>query len=337
MASFVEEGVESDNQGNPVYTHQVIISTHSPEFVRTAPLSDVSVIRRPKSQVQTKVYQTKKTLPKAQQIMYSKAVELVFADQVILVEGGEEYIIPPLCDILFKQRGWLDNLNVSVIRANGKGSFLSYTQILDELEIPWTIFTDLDFLREGITDFKNVISDATWNDISIIREKLGKSLQQPKGKDIKDTFSSETRNWVKLYAQVKQAIQDFSDIAISKEKIEDIKSLWQSLANRAEKPDYSVLFAKDGTQDLLISTLSSLQSSGIFVISRGELEDCFSSDGLNLGDSKDRRALELAGKLLECKEENEISKWIEHYEDFSKMISFVQQRSGVSDGNKKTE
>jgi len=263
--------------------------------------------------------------------MYSKAVELVFADQVILVEGGEEYIIPPLCDILFGQKGWLDYLNISVIRANGKGSFLSYTQILDELEIPWVIFTDLDFLRDGITDFRNVISDTTWNSLSIIREKLGKNLHQPKGKEIKDTFSTETRDWVKLYAQVKQVIQDFSDNALSKERTDEIKLLWQNLADRVEKPDYSILFAEENIKNKLLSTISDLQNLGIFVLSRGELEDCFSDEGLNLGDSKDRRALEIAGKLLECKEEDEVSNWIEHYEDFAKMLSFVQQRSGAKD------
>ncbi len=335
LAGFVEDGIENDKDGNPIFTHQVIISTHSPEFVRTAPLSDVAVIRRPKSQVQTKVYQTKKTLPKSQQIMYSKAVELVFADQVILVEGGEEYIVPPLCDILFEQKGWLDNSNISVIRVNGKGNFLTYTQILDELEIPWVILTDLDFLKDVVVDFKELFDEKLWGNISEIRDKLKQSLNQAKGKDVKDTFSTETRDWVKLYSQVKQVVQDLTESVISNEKREEIQALWGKLADRVEKPDYSILFANEENKSKLSETISSLRNLGVFVISHGELEDCFSDNGLSLGDSKDRRALEVAGKLLECKDMTGVSEWLVHYDDFEKMLSFVDQRLGVSDGNKK--
>jgi len=323
LVGFIEQG--KAEHGNE-FAHQVIVSTHSPEFLRSVPLNQAAVIRRPHNQINTVAIQSKKSLPRVQQALQTKNIELLFADYAILVEGGEEYIIPPLADLVFGQRNWLDFHNITVVRVNGKGGFITYVQILEDFRIPWTILTDLDFITDEIIKFQEYLVDIK-EELEDIRNKLNQLFNKPKGQEIKEKlFSPQVRDWQNLYQMVRNAIDDIAyNQNLSQDRREEIKSLWDSLADRVSKPNYKEFFNEPSNTDQLERVLTKLHDKNIFVLSKGELEDYITSQGMALGSSKDLRALEIGGKLLECASLEDADQWLTTDEFITMLQSISNQ------------
>jgi energy-coupling factor transporter ATP-binding protein EcfA2 len=324
LVRFVEDGRDG-NEGQGENMHQIIMSTHSPEFLRSVSLDDVVLVKRPRGQIETEIVVTEQTLPRATQVLQTKNAELVFADCVILVEGGEEYIIPPLADVLFGEKSWLDIHNVSVVRVNGKGSFLTYVQLLDELQIPWVILTDLDFLLDEVSKFQELLDESAWTEIGRVREQLKAYGELPKGKKIKQHFSPQTRDWTSLYHAVQGVVLDLvAGERLSEERLDEIRSLWSQLEDRVSRSDHRAFLNEFQEEQLFSQALSALREVKIFVLSRGELEDCLTEEAMNLGHTKDTRALEVGGELLDCTNLEEAEQWL-ITDDFVLMLGRVQR------------
>ncbi len=302
---------EAEDQPNPIdeqyiSERQVIISTHSTEFLRSAQVSHISLIQKGPGCTDTCVAQFDARNPKSGQIIETENAEMFFADFVILVEGGEKYILPPLADQLVGNGDsrWLDSLNVSVARVNGKGQFKVYTELLDNFKIPWVILTDLDFLQDGIDHFNKILDQQSRDSLSRVMQnwQILASQVKVRGKLIKEkVFSPEIKDWRLIYQEVETAIQDIgNEQTLSVDRIREIENLWTRLKSRVEgKIDYQLLRTKC-LSDIEI-VLACLQKSGIFVFSQGELEDHLPSQHLEVFESqgKDRCALafsEILGK-----------------------------------------
>jgi energy-coupling factor transporter ATP-binding protein EcfA2 len=311
-ARLVDFAEEISGEIADMIEHQVIVSTHSSEFLRSVPLSQVSLIQRSGNDVRTRIVQTSLSLPKAQQVLQTKGVELVFADHVLLVEGGEEYIIPVLADLNFGKRNWLDTHNISIVRVNGKGSFETYIQILKELGISWTLLTDFDFLVDEVSKFRNYFDDSSWDKIEKVRLEIRKITTIPKGNRVKEILAPTTRDWVSLYNLVRKSIDDITTgIKLTDSELDEIRNIWSGLADRIVKPNFESFLSDSSKMEMLGHALRELREHGFFVLSRGELEDYFSNESNQLSNSKDRRALEIGSKLLECKNIDEVKRWIE--------------------------
>jgi len=132
LLRFVEECSNGERQ--------VILSTHSPEFLRSVRLGSLIRVHKRRGSTTTEPFQISEeeiddeTERKFKQVMSQKGAELFFADGVILVEGGEEHVIPPLFDIFAGEKRWLDINNVSVVRADSKKSFRNFVNVIKYLK-----------------------------------------------------------------------------------------------------------------------------------------------------------------------------------------------------------
>lgn len=135
---------------------QVIVTTHSESLVQMASADGLRVVRRKREGSRFwELPMDHEDFPRWRQII-RRSPELVFADHVILVEGGEVHLLPVLALKLpdSVEGGGLERRNISVVRVEGKRDFKKHISLLEALGIGWTILTDKDFLDDGIEQVK---------------------------------------------------------------------------------------------------------------------------------------------------------------------------------------
>lgn len=126
--------------------HQVVLTTHSPEFIRTtADALNVILVRKDG----TATTATSIRLQDFRRVVIaSDHGELFFADKVILCEGLDAHIIRFIADALYP--GKLDEQNISVLAVGGKNQIPEWCKLVVHLGIKCFLLADFDFLlRDG--------------------------------------------------------------------------------------------------------------------------------------------------------------------------------------------
>lgn len=314
-------------ESTPERERQVILSTHSPEFVRSVDLPGIiRVYKAPDTEenqtmsVQIQPACSKDISERYRQIMCSKGIEMFFADHVILVEGGEEYLVPSLADLYYGKLGVLDTKNVSVVRVSGKTQFKVYVDILDGLRIGWTILADLDFLLDGLSSLQFVAQDPSFlrglNKLKSSCERARRghatSAAPVSGKSVKSAMNAGQRDWVALYRQVELVVRDLtSGTTVAPERLSHIRKFWDSLRDKIEGVlDIRELARESEQEALLDELLARARKMGVYMHPNGDLESCLTPEAMAIETSKDRRALCLAQRLRECQTYSEIRRWL---------------------------
>lgn len=144
-------------QGNK---NQVIITTHSTEFITSAHETLNIIAVKKEHQKGTEGRNTKFDTSKEKQILVkSQNAEMFFADKVILVEGGEKYILEAIAKYYGGNlnpdlgENWLNESNISVIAVGGKTEFWKYVKKLNELAIPVFVLADFDFFLRQLSEY----------------------------------------------------------------------------------------------------------------------------------------------------------------------------------------
>ncbi len=190
--------------------NQVIITTHSPEFI-CSPHENINIIIV-KKEVETKAKNFDFSEQKTKQVLIKKQnAEMFFADAVILTEGADKYILESIAEYIGKTihvkigeeyknigKNWLNDYNISIINCGGKMEFWKYVKIFNDLEIPWIIISDFDFLREGLNDFftKLSYSQININELNTLKSKI---TLTGKYKSLSEISTSTVQNEVKSY------------------------------------------------------------------------------------------------------------------------------------------
>lgn len=275
---------------------QLIVSTHSTEFVKNVPISNIVIASKITESNETCVKQisyddnlTKEEVQKIVKFIWSKNTEIFFADKVILVEGGEEYLIPNILDCLAKSNQFLDYKNISVARVDGKGNFITYAKILDRLNIPWVILGDLDCFDDIVLPLMEHLKlDTTL--LKSIKEKSTNQVSYKKIKKevIKNTDSRDGHNLARLFKDLKNQEIQIDD----PELIEFI----DYLENRFSKSSFSELISNDDDASKEFASLQSmLRENNIFILDNGAIESYYTEEAKDLPvKGKDNRALEIA-------------------------------------------
>lgn len=254
-------------------SNQVIITTHSPEFVQSGNACTITVIRKHDNATKAKTLNLNTAginEKEYQKLIRAESAEMFFADLVILCEGAEVYLLPRIADIAFGQIGVLDEYNISIIRSGSKSSFWSYTQLLDTLGIPWAILADFDFLTEGIGKF---IDNDNRDMYSQLSEKLKTTTKTIiNGKNIAEKTIEEESS--KDGAALIESINQFSNSPTEANR-DSLIELWKYVENRYTNRTKRPSFTEDETlTNDLDSFLSHLKShNNIWILSKGELED----------------------------------------------------------------
>lgn len=144
ISDKLDEFIESGDQVN----HQVIITTHSSEFIKTTDM-DLNILLIGKTKEEgTKV----KTLDvgKFKKLLLDENYnEIFFADKVILCEGEDYHIVKWIFNEV--RPGVLNAKNISVIRVGGKDNLINFSELISSLNVTGYLFTDFDFLLRDDT------------------------------------------------------------------------------------------------------------------------------------------------------------------------------------------
>lgn len=124
----------------------VIFTSHSTHIASVTPLNSIVHIRHVKTS--SKVFSTvnlsidEREKRDIERYVDAKRGELYFGKGIVLVEGiTEEYIIPSAAILLGNP---LDDYGIVVCNIDST-NFQPYVQLLNELNIPWILFTDGDY------------------------------------------------------------------------------------------------------------------------------------------------------------------------------------------------
>ena len=313
---------------------QVILSTHAPEFVRSVDLR--RIVRLYKDPV-TKAtgWRVVQDIGDAENMRYQQitksSAEMFFADHVILVEGGEEYLLPPLADKLFGKAGYLDAHNIAVTRVGGKDQFPWYVRVLEDLGISWSILGDLDLLVRGLGRLHDRLPEAVQRNVQAIKDAVSRAAPNLTGKKVSSALNQANLDWVQLYREVDEAIAAVTQGgSLPSEQLERIRQLWSRLKERVERRDMLQVIEANGMTDLLHETLEQLAERGLVVHRRGDLESCLTDEALRRFDgSKDRRALALSEEIERCVSLEDVGRWICDLWAFERV---VRRAAGLAKG-----
>jgi putative ATP-dependent endonuclease of the OLD family len=242
---------------------------------------------------------------------------LFFADKVVLVEGGEVYLIPSIVDKLKASKQLLDYQNITVTRVNGKGSFLTYVKMLQCFDIEFLILGDLDCFKDEVPKLiKHLKIDA-------IKENTGK---------IKAAISALPISYEGIDERIKgvdknhdaQTLQNlFEKLAsgeIEKDN-EDLLAIIQFMQLRYIKGNKETAIIESIGQEEFNVVLSTLTDNNIFIWSKGDLECYYSDKSKALSGSKDIKALELS-YLLQVETQN-IDELFLHMDEIALLVEAI--------------
>jgi putative ATP-dependent endonuclease of the OLD family len=268
---------------NQKYYNQVIIATHSQEFIRNTEIENIIVVRKANNK-STNTYslssnkRTIQEIQKIKQLLWSKNSELFFADKVILVEGGEEYLIPAIADYSFGQKGILDKNNVSVIKVGGKSQFGIYLTLLRDLGIDYIVIADFDYLENGIEQIGYFISGFDVDTLNSIRKEMNKYKGGfKKSKEIRKKVLDPNQSDAKALCKL------LDDMCSKQEFDEELLSLWEYLRPKvSKKVNYTDFSSEDQLKERVDKFLSYLLDNNILILRNGELEDYYTDKALEL-------------------------------------------------------
>ncbi|MDG4658631.1 ATP-dependent endonuclease [Ectobacillus antri] len=262
---------------NEHYNNQVIIATHSQEFIRNTEIENIIVVRKPDKTLNTKTYRlstdkrTIQEIQKIKQLLWSKNSELFFADKVILVEGGEEYIVPSIADFTFNQQGILDKHNISVIKVGGKSQFGTYLTLLKDLGIDYFVIADFDYLENGLEQIGSFIEGFDKDSLSEIRTGMMKyKSDYKKSKEIRNKILDPNQSDAKALCYI------LDDMCSKKEFNEELLDLWEYLRPKvSKKVNYTDLESDEHLKDKVDKFLNNLLDNNVLILRNGELEDYY--------------------------------------------------------------
>jgi len=201
------------------HKNQVILTTHSPEFI-CSPHEDINMIVVKKDKETFAKNFSFKNVKTKQVLIKKQNAEMFFADAVILVEGADKYILESIAEafggkIKIRINGtekeigmtWLNDYNISIINCGGKTEFWKYVKIFNELNIPWLVLADFDFLREGLNEFfTNLSYDRQFIDkLNSLKSRITITGKYKSISDIKDAqLEPEIKEYISKLSKEKE-------------------------------------------------------------------------------------------------------------------------------------
>lgn len=227
--------------------NQFLLATHSPIFVSPASIHYVSRVFS-KEQHSEIVRLKNDALPDAKHLFSIvnglNNEKMFFADKVVLVEGISDRLF---FDAIFKKLGLgKDSTQIyEVISVGGKGLFAPYEELLKACQVPYAVIADLDYVNQlGTKEIKSLFSINEKNiDADVIN-----NLKSQDGRS--------------LIARLEEAITSGN--------MDDLKGLWEYIKGRQRKLRSDL---SDEDKKLLDKFIISKSESGVFILSKGDLED----------------------------------------------------------------
>ena len=248
-----------DNEKN-----QIIITTHSEEFIHNIDIENINVIRKnsngtKKSRINKHNYGDGKELQKLKIELQHKNAEMFFAEKVILVEGEEQILIPEIVKKIYS-KNVLNNNDISIIKVGGKSYFNIYRKVLNDLNIKNYIIADYDIITKGLD---SLIDDDDKESLAKIRTKISETLKNNK----KLKKEMESRDWESL-------VKILDKIVLEQCYDSDLDEIWNIFKNRMYVKD-KLSNLDEQLQKEILNFILGLYKKNIFIMKKGELEDYY--------------------------------------------------------------
>lgn len=226
--------------------HQVIITTHSPEFIRSTDQSlNIISVNKTTDGTQTKPIKITRLKKLLTDDNYN---EIFFADKVVLCENFDTYILKLISEELFP--GKINANNISIIWVWWKDQFDAFTQLVHAIGLKCYILCDFDFLLRDKNSEIEKYTDEKW-------EKLKKRANIT---EIHNNFFSQSHIFWQEYITKKQEIVDLRG---------KIKTSHEELFYKAKKVSELTTLTTE------INTMTKkLRESGVGILN-WEIEDVF--------------------------------------------------------------
>lgn len=308
LTDFIKNNGKNNGKNNE---NQIIITTHSEEFIHNVDIENINVIRKTKqgtkkSRINKSNYGDGKELQKLKIELQHKNTEMFFAEKVILVEGEEQILIPNIVKQIFK-KNVLNNNDISIVKVGGKSYFNIYRKVLNELNIKNYIIADYDILNR---DLEPLLDDENKTKLNIIKNKINEELKS--SKDIKKETNS--RDWNSL-------VNILDNMIKNKTYDDNLEETWKSFRIRMFKK-YKLESLPQDLQNIIIEFISEMYSKNIFIMKKGELEDYYIRE--NFGEEFNNISGKgiIAYKISELSEKYGIDKYIDikEYKEILKPI-----------------
>lgn len=312
-------------KGSKTQERQLIISTHSTEYLKGVdPMHITRVYKDNVANCSVAKQLDEKTSGlislELKRFLWAHNSELFFADKVILVEGGEVFLISAIVDKLKVASQVLDYENISVARVNGKGSFSVYLKMLDCFGISYVILGDLDCFKD------EVLKLVTYLKIENLIEPVT---------HVKEILSKMDVAWPRIYDRVKDIEKNYDaqqlfevfkgfqegTIKVDDEALLATLSFMQNRYVKGNKVEYILSKIEPETFN---EVLGNLQDHNIFIWSKGELEDYYTDRTKQLTGSKDMKALRLSYILQDP--ETKIEDYLKHIDEITALCRCILKK-----------
>lgn len=227
--------------------NQVIITTHSPEFLKTIE-PNMNIILARKNKGRTAIHQL--NVKKFKDVLVdNNQNEVFFADKVIVCEGYDNYIIRWIAEELYGNK--LNEENISVISVGGKDNISKFVDLTLKLGIDTYIVADFDyFLRDKDEEKVRKYKDKG--------AKCHESIENLGERFFISRFGEEGKKIVGLVSKIRNIIkQNYEEKFYTAKSIED--------------------FRGEEKFDRLEAILRTLRINGICILS-GDIESFFNKD-----------------------------------------------------------
>lgn len=204
MSKILKELCAADNI-------QLILTTHSPNYLQDFDLKSLILLRKEQGKSVKKVIESVSNETKLKREMNARTLEMFFAEKVVLVEGETDSILLPVISRQVSPDFDFDKRNVSILCATSKANFDVFVEILNQLDIPWSIIADKDMtsLAESKRILERMNRKFSWGlDIVCGEAQLNAALKQKQVHVLQtgDIESYYRREW--CYSLIETCLED---------------------------------------------------------------------------------------------------------------------------------
>ncbi|MDO8368096.1 MAG: AAA family ATPase [Saprospiraceae bacterium] len=295
---------------------QAIITTHSTEFITSAHDNLNIILARKVKEQGTVASNAHFSTSKERQILVQRQnAEMFFSDKVLLVEGGDKYVLEAVAQfygIIQKPnlgKNWLDEKNCSVIATGSKNEFFKYYNKLKELGIEVYILADFDFLLRGLADFFTATQKYWRSGVIDAFNALNGQINQDLPRELPQEVNDEITKFSQL---LKEKGLNVSERIIRKE-----------IRNETRLKHFDQI--ADDKKERVSKCLEFLKAQKIMFL-KGELENQYTDklreafEGKNMG--KEEKPIYLVSELLGNPED------ISHYINVNSYFEFLDVVTG---------
>jgi len=284
--------------------YQTVITTHSPLFFE--PGVTAQFVRVAKENCEPKpigkLYPVdfeldQENLNTFRMAKYDHSEAAFFSSHIVLYEGeSDDFFFRYVAKTIDTNWNFEDN-NIGLVEVGGKGNFSKFRRFFESFGLKVSILCDLDVL---IKDFHHLgASEAAQQLRQGLIRRLDNHISEFEvtaeltGKRVKNKVKNP--RWVAKYETAKDIIKTISESGnVTPDQIESLNSLfiWES-----EEARYIVLSTNDTIKNDLVALLDILRSEGIYILSKGAIEDYY-PEGVTVSCSKPERAVKVIEHIV---------------------------------------